>query len=309
LPTKGEGFDEIKYAWDKDGAATTYFTSYLTEKKRTTRLEDLKPGTWFNDKLKEWTKTAKEWVQAQKKAKAEEGKKKLAKEKEKKAKEAEGLEVEDEPQPVEPDIYGVENVTDVNGEGIPLFLDFSFEDWTLFQLRYELFLLVKGFSKDADDPDRPGLPEKHFDFYYNKYFARTLTPKQFGKDNKAGLFEMLKDTVAWTEEGYLSVSLEKEKEEEDLGTFLRHTEEKRRQRQRRLDAGDEGAALKFQQMCMQNRSSVAAAPAAKPTSAANPAKATAPAVLGGPQQWRPQWQGGMMPPGGAMYGGMYGAMY
>merc|ERR1712232_625790 len=210
LPDKGEGFDDVQFEWDKAGAANTYFTNYLVEKKKTTRLDDLKPGEWFKEKVAAWKKTSNDWLQLQKKAKVEEAKKKAAKDKERKAKAAEeGAEVEDEGEPEEPDVFGCENVADV-GDGVPLFKDFSFEDWSLVQLRYEMFLLTKAFAKDVDDPDIPGLPEKHFDFYYQKYFGRQLVPKLFGKDGKQPFFDMLADTVKWTDENYLGVQFDGE---------------------------------------------------------------------------------------------------
>merc|ERR1712061_129511 len=94
---------------------------------------------------------------------------------------------------------GVEDVNDV-GDGEPLFKEFAFEDWALLQLRYELFLLQAAFRKDVNDPDRPGIHESHFGFYYNKYFRKHLNPKFFGVEGHVELIKLVKDTVMLEEE-------------------------------------------------------------------------------------------------------------
>merc|ERR1712137_1051609 len=43
LPTKDEGFTEIQYEWEKEKDAKAYFRTWMLEKKRTTRIENLTP--------------------------------------------------------------------------------------------------------------------------------------------------------------------------------------------------------------------------------------------------------------------------
>merc|ERR1711920_441665 len=116
--------------------------------------------------------------------------------------------------------------------------EWVFEDWALLQLRYELFLLQSAFKVDVNDPDRPGIHEGHFGFYYQKYFRKYLNPKFFGVE---GHTELVKETVTFEEE---ILTPKATCGPEDLAMFLKLGEENRRERQRRIDAGDETARLK-----------------------------------------------------------------
>merc|ERR1719221_506178 len=86
-------------------------------------------------------------------------------------------------------------------------------------------------------------------------------------------------------------------EVEDLATFLKMTEEQRRERQRRIDAGDETARLKFSPLAL------SAAPSApKTASQAAPAPGAGGAIRPGGPGWSgnppKQWA---RPQGGAIY--------
>merc|ERR1712176_95298 len=61
LPTKNEGFDEIKFAWQPADACAEYLKAWIAERKLTQRVEDLQPGSWFKDQWVEWTKLLQEW--------------------------------------------------------------------------------------------------------------------------------------------------------------------------------------------------------------------------------------------------------
>jgi len=52
VPEKAEGFDDIKYNWVDGAKSKQYMKSWIIEKKNTTKVEDIKPGEWFN---KMWT--------------------------------------------------------------------------------------------------------------------------------------------------------------------------------------------------------------------------------------------------------------
>lgn len=225
------------FEWDTESKARDYLMDWVREKKLTCRLEGLQPGEWFKSKSTDWTKILKEW-QAKQKSSA-------------KAKPAanEGEDAEEE----DVDIFSVEDVTDI-GNGTPLFKEFTFEDWVIIQFRFELYLLVKAFLKDADDPERSGIPESHFEFYYGKYFTRRIVPKSFGFDSlQEVLLKLGKDIIGSNGAEVPILELKLTDEIEKLDIFCKLTEDGRRERQRRIDAGDETAKLKFQPACMMNR--------------------------------------------------------
>merc|ERR1712125_284871 len=65
LPTKEEGFDEIRYVWQKDEACAEYLKQWILEQKLTQRVEDLEPGAWFKEQWGEWHKVVQDWKQKQ----------------------------------------------------------------------------------------------------------------------------------------------------------------------------------------------------------------------------------------------------
>merc|ERR1712226_140241 len=105
---------------------------------------------------------------------------------------------------------------------------------------WELHLLATAFKKDVNDPDREAIPMQHVLYYYNKYFKKALHCKTFGKDTIKDLSEFVKDAVKMEEPGTLASILS---EEAGADMMCKLTEEKRRERQRRIDAGDEMARL------------------------------------------------------------------
>jgi len=230
IPEKAEGFDEIRYEWAKENEAKEYLRSKIREKKKLTTIEDLKPGEWFTEKHGAWTKLIAEYKEKQNKRapkKTEDGDDK---------KEDEDMEVDD--------IFSISDVTDM-GNGIPMFKHFEQEDWALMQLRMELWLLQVAFKKDVNDEDRPAVREQHLEFYYGKYFKKQLSQRWYGVETWAELAKMIKDTVAFNDEG-LTTPLDGE--EIGLDLFIKHTEENRRERDRRIVAGDETARLKIKSM-------------------------------------------------------------
>jgi len=250
-------------------------------KKKTAKIEDLKPSQWFIGKHAAFTKLLKEWQDKQKPFVA----KKKAAEKKKKETAEEEVEGGEEAKAEDLDIFGVEDVCDAcNGE--PLFVDFVFEDWALFTLRYELFLLTHAFKHDVDDDQNPGIHETNLAYYYTKYFNKQFLPKHFGKESVKELMDFVKDSVKLdADNSVLATDLDTDVDTIDI--FVKLTEECRRERQRRLDAGDETARIKFNAILTQV------------TKPAQPVKAVgvgiktvgaAGAVGVGPRpgQWRPQ---------------------
>eukprot|EP00930_Biecheleria_cincta_P011306 TRINITY_DN113_c0_g1_i1.p1 TRINITY_DN113_c0_g1~~TRINITY_DN113_c0_g1_i1.p1 ORF type:complete len:838 (-),score=246.01 TRINITY_DN113_c0_g1_i1:112-2625(-) len=267
VPTKAEGFDEVEFPWQPEKVSADLLKAYVHEKKTNSVAEDLQPSADFKERWTKWTKMMQEWRQCQavfkdpakrkaaQEKKAAEAKKKLEEEKkhlievgddegakaleEKAGKEAEPMEVDVE----NIDPMTVEDITDL-GNGEPLFANFTYEDWTLLTTRYELHLLAHSFKKDLNDPDRPGFGLKDLGYYYNKYFKKMWNFSQFGVNEfDPDLVELLNSSVSLDSE----TSHVKADADADvaLEQFIRLTEENRRERQRRLDAGDETARLKF----------------------------------------------------------------
>jgi len=248
LPAKEEGFDEVVFKWHGEAEAAKVLKEWIFAKKLTQRVDDLQPGQAFKDTWGEWTKNLASWRKLQSEwkdptkrkallAKRAEAKKKAAEEKgEEPPAEEEKMDIDIE----DLDVFGVEDVTDI-GTGEPLFANFAFEDWLLLATRYELHLLLHSFKKDLDDPDRPSFMQKDLSFYFNKYFKKNFSVKSFAVEKFEDFLELVKDTLA-VKDSFLQAVLS---EDTPVTNFVKLTEDHRRERQRRLDAGDETAELKF----------------------------------------------------------------
>eukprot|EP00448_Togula_jolla_P013591 CAMPEP_0170587024 /NCGR_PEP_ID=MMETSP0224-20130122/10062_1 /TAXON_ID=285029 /ORGANISM="Togula jolla, Strain CCCM 725" /LENGTH=887 /DNA_ID=CAMNT_0010910619 /DNA_START=32 /DNA_END=2692 /DNA_ORIENTATION=- len=261
VPETDEGFSEIQYEWQGEEESKAYLRKWVLQKKLTTRVEDLQPSDRFFTRLQEWQKVLQEWQMKQKEYKADPVRR-LAAQKAKEVQEkreaeaaagaegkeeGEGEQEKEEPQePAVPetDIFSIEDVSDV-GSGEPLFANFAFEDWALMSLRFEVHLLIRSFKADVNDPDRPGMHESHFGFYYNKYYRKQLNTKFYGVDTTAELMHLIKDTASVHASTSIVVSKLPEDSDPPNDHFVKLAEENRRERQRRLDAGDETAKLKF----------------------------------------------------------------
>jgi len=243
-PEEEEGFDEIRYEWQKGDKATAYLKKWVTEKKLTTRIDDIKPGADFKTKSNEFEKLFKQWGEKLKAYKA--SPKKAA--------------VENDL-----DIFSVSDISDV-GSGAPLYANFTFEDWELVRMRYQFAMLVWSFKKDSGDDERTGIPMDHLPFYYQKYFGKALNPKAFGVSDAKDMLVFIKETVT-IKDKVLVCELADDLDNFDI--FVKLTEEQRRERSRRIEAGDETARLKF---------TAPAAAAPKPAPKAEAAKAGAKAT-------------------------------
>jgi len=221
-PEKAEGFDDIRYDWEKAPKCQEYMKKWVLEKKTSTRVEDLAPSPWFKQKSLDWVNAVKSWntksneyraacnkkeaeklrkkqaaVVAAAKAKADEQAKAKAAE-EGKAEticglvidietKAKPMEVDDEPEEVTIDfaaldVFGVEDVMDVGG-GMPLFKDFGPEDWAMMALRHELHLMAHAFRREINDPERTGIHLDHLAFYYQKYYSKQIVAKTYGVES------------------------------------------------------------------------------------------------------------------------------
>jgi len=168
----------------------------------------------------------------------------------------------------------------------------SHVDWALLQLRYEIFLLADAYKKDLDDPDRVLVPENHLAFYYSKYYKKQLNLLMLSLKTPAELIDLMKSTATITgEPPMLTLNIE---DPESVDIFVKQTEEARRDRKRRSDAGDETALLKFNAALAQARPAVGTvraavpgiAPVAKPAWPVLPGKGGMNALAGALASWK-----------------------
>jgi chemotaxis protein histidine kinase CheA len=280
LPAKEEGFDSISFDWQKESECAELLKSWILEKKLTQRVDDLQPGEWFKSEWSKWTKQIQDWRKRQTEWKDPTKRKALlAKKKEDAKKKTEGEEGEEKPaeeeeaKPMEIntedlDVFSVEDVMDL-GNGEPLFSNFVYEDWALLSARFELHLLLHAFKKDLNDPDRPSFGEKHLAFYYNKYFKKPFSLKTYRVEKLSEFVDIIKSTISINEK---TTFLQPEvPEDTGYGDFVKVVEDHRRERQRRIDAGDETAQLKFTRPVPQQPPRQ---PASAPPSRGQPAQAS-----------------------------------
>merc|ERR1712137_901196 len=234
IPDKGEGFDRVEFEWEDDDASAVYLKTRVQEQKILARLDELQPGQWFTEKLATWKKQIEEWQTKQKEFQA----KQESTKKDKK----EGEEDQEDEEMKGVDIFSVEDVCDVGG-GEPLFSSFQPEDWKLMELRYEMYLLCQGFKRDVADDEHPGIHESHLVYYYGKYLKKGITIKYYGKETNKEALDLVKDTMSINDKDMVTTQLSADVETPEI--ILKLTEESRRERQRRIDAGDETARLKF----------------------------------------------------------------
>jgi len=243
-------------------------------------MENMTPSNWFREKLQQWEQDLKEWhvkhiefkdpskkamaqtlgsamskakgpppggmSKARPAEKSEENGQSDGKEDGKADANKDPLdELEEEMDKEDGDVFSLDDVCDMkDGNATPLFSNFVFEDWALLSLRFELHLLVHAVKRETNDPDKPGVPPDEVAGYYTKYYKKTLNPKNYGVDSVENVLELVKDTAIT---GRRSEQVEP-MISDDLAyndVFVRLTEECRRDRKRRVDAGEEGAALKF----------------------------------------------------------------
>jgi len=284
VPTKAEGFDEVIFAWEKKTGSTDYLKNWVLERKITSRMESLQPSDWFKEKYAAWQKVLGEWKVKQTEWEKKAGKPTPPDPKEADKKDGEGEKEaddadkkdDDKMEAEDLDIFSVENVCDV-GTGEPLFGKFSWEDWALITLRFELHMLIQGFQHDANDPERKGIHESNVAFYFNKYYKKPLNLQMYGCETNADICELISDTIQIGKDRVLEGQLEANMENYDI--FVKLTEEGRRKRQRRIDAGDESGKLKFVKPTEQK----AWAGAGWQPGAGGAANAVRPG-------WRPAWQ-------------------
>mmetsp|Transcript_47979 Transcript_47979/g.133820 ORF Transcript_47979/g.133820 Transcript_47979/m.133820 type:complete len:898 (-) Transcript_47979:97-2790(-) len=261
VPDVSEGFSDVKFEWQAESECKAHLARWVTERKVTQRVETIQPSDWFKKRLSEFTTTLGAWKKKQteykdpvKRKAAQQAKiqaakkKKLDEEKaegdaEEKGKDAEEAK-EEPPKEIDADdidVFALEDVNDI-GNGEPLFQKFTYPDWALLTLRFELSLLLHAFRRDVDDPERQTFHESHLPFYYTKYYTKKFNTKDFGCSDLPALIKIVADAVDIGKNKMMETSLE---DDTPFDLFLRLTEEHRRDRIRRVDAGDESAELNF----------------------------------------------------------------
>jgi len=231
IPEKSEGFDDIRFEWQDAAKSKKYLTSWVFDRKLTARVEDLKAGKWFTDKAESWKKKLQEWRTKQKEFKSKNPKKEEDDEKE------------------DADIYSLEDVSDT-GKGEPLFASFENEDWALVLLRIEFHLAINSFPKDCDDADRK-IHESNLSFYYSRYWGKKFIAANYGLKDDKEIQRIIKDTVEiHGDTGVVGSKVDADLEAPDM--FVKLAEESRRERQRRIDAGDDTSRLKFNASVLQS---------------------------------------------------------
>lgn len=265
IPTKAEGFDEVRFVWSKQAISEEYLASWIKERKLTQRIEDLQPGNWFKEQWVEWQRLYEAWRSRQnewkdssrrgrapKRSVAEVAKKADGAEAEDKAEEDGKDEAQEKDEPMAPaeaeeiiaediDPFECEDVTDL-GNDEPLFAHFAYEDWTLLSLRFELHLLLHAFALDVEDQERATIHESHVGFYFKKYFKKDFNLNFFNCKALPELLELIPDIVEISSNSTLGPLLS---DDSPMDNFIRLTEDARRDRQQLIEAGDENARLRF----------------------------------------------------------------
>ncbi len=144
------------------------------------------------------------------------------------------------------DIAGVTNIHNADGMNSPIYARFKYEDWILLAWRIELHLLVTAFIRDME-ADCKGMPEAHVAHYYEIYFKKCMNVGLLGADSLDRALQILRGPLVLqvSQDGALSEMRSKIAADTGLDDFVLAVEMDRRDRMRRVDAGDESALLRF----------------------------------------------------------------
>jgi hypothetical protein len=225
LPGEDEGFKKIEYAWLSQTAAEEHMRSWQKEMKVRTVLKDLKPSEWFKEKKNAWEKDLKEM---QEKHKAF-----LVK-----------RDAETSDKDLEVSLDEVDDIHNAKGDA-PLYACFQKEDWFLLSWRYELHIMAHAFAHDVDDADRPGIPVVHISDYFQIYYQRELDHTRLGFTAVAAALTIVKDSITFEGKRMSEILASRYSPDEPLSQFVKLTEASRRDRARRMDAGDESALIQL----------------------------------------------------------------
>ncbi len=140
------------------------------------------------------------------------------------------------------DLAGITDVHNADGKSTPIYRHFKYEDWVILSFRVELHLLVASFLHDIAAPDHMGIPSGHVEQLFTLYFKTNLDLGKLGAETLAKGLEILQAPMELLDGKELRSELPMETALEE---FVKGTEEYRRARIRRVEAGDESAKLSF----------------------------------------------------------------
>lgn len=229
LPSCAEGFDSIECPWLDQASAEEWMNKWMLNQKTTSIVESLIPGQWFTTKLKAWHEMRGALRQRHMD---------FAAKRRRSAVDTDANDVVD--------LSEVKDVHDADGKGTPLYANFKYEDWLLLAWRYELHLLSHAFIRDVNDPDRQGIPEIHVPHYFQVYYKMPCQPRKLNANSVEEALKVLREPVKLVNKGGKCRLLQSTLgDDASLEDFLMSVEQYRRDRFRRIDAGDESAQLKF----------------------------------------------------------------
>jgi len=249
MPTDEEGFTNIIYSQSKE-CSTDIFDEIVKKVRSESKIEELKPGQFYNDECTKWNKLVDVTRdRAEKKRKGELNP--IVKEEDltpeqiqekqvesilKKQAEAEGKSVKD----------GLEGITEFIDT-----MEWAEEDWMLAELRAEIHIMLHSFKLDLSRWHKETEPEDwnmHIDnveFYYELYGSgrRKFSPGKYGLQGTIALLQSISDIVTiQTNESFVQPILE---QDVDLNDILRIVETARQDRILRVSAGESQFRLKF----------------------------------------------------------------
>lgn len=272
LPTVEEGFSKVLFT---DEIAEELLQAWKKDCKLKSKIapQDLKKSSFFQDRATEFARIKalrhkgsgpKLQAAKEKEREAKREEKRKVREEEKKKREEEEGKLDDCDDPA---AKMEESLSDDEEEepNMGVLEEFAEEDWMLAGLRNELFALLHAFRLDVDDPERPSFPAVHFPYYFQLYTGKSLNVmlNQFSVKSFDELARLVPDLFKHTigvDEFQLRKSSDSLLQEYDLillgdamddvntatpAHFIELTEQARQERQDRLDAGDENAALTF----------------------------------------------------------------
>eukprot|EP00928_Gymnodinium_smaydae_P084473 TRINITY_DN6774_c0_g1_i2.p1 TRINITY_DN6774_c0_g1~~TRINITY_DN6774_c0_g1_i2.p1 ORF type:complete len:838 (+),score=160.74 TRINITY_DN6774_c0_g1_i2:2-2515(+) len=270
IPEKSDGFDDIEYVWLPEDASREYMNKWMMDRKLTTRVEDLRPGDWYKKKLDEWKKDLQAWQRqyydlkdpsrkmmaavpfAKSPMPRPPGETQMIEDAPVTVEDKDKDKTEPEDDPIKDfeqflaskdfDVFAVDDICNVECAKEPLFAHFGHEDFALLNLRFELHLLTHAFAQDCKDQGRRGIIIDHLQYYYIKYFKKSLLPKDFGVETIEEILRLVRDTIV-VDKRFKIVESQLAPELDSNGVFVKLTEETRRDRQCRIDSGDTSAEL------------------------------------------------------------------
>jgi len=65
LPVQEEGFDEVRFEWDRKNKSADFMKEWMLDKKLTTRIDDLVPSQEFMQRYTQWQQQFQSWRQKQ----------------------------------------------------------------------------------------------------------------------------------------------------------------------------------------------------------------------------------------------------